>query len=104
MLSPAKRESFFMVRSAQRLAAPKTGTASRERILDGAEAVFAAKGFDAITVREIAAAASVPLGLVSYHFATKSDLFEAVIARRAPEISDDRIRALDAASTERSGA
>src|SRR3546814_14524109 len=78
MLSPAKRESFFMVRSAQRLAAPKTGTASRERILDGAEAVFAAKGFDASTIREIAAAASVPLGLVSYHFATKSDLFEAI--------------------------
>lgn len=91
-----------MARDHQILANPKPA-ASREKILDGAEAVFSTKGFDASAVREIAAAASVPLSLVSYHFATKSELFEAVIARRAAAISDERLAALEAIKAERKG-
>ncbi|MEK9662947.1 MAG: TetR/AcrR family transcriptional regulator, partial [Alphaproteobacteria bacterium] len=48
-------------------------------------------------VRQIASAADVPLSLVSYHFPTKLELYEAVIARRADELSAVRIDALEAA-------
>lgn len=82
----------------------KSASDKRVRILDGAEALFSEKDFDGTNVREIAAAANVPLSLVSYHFPTKIELFEAVIARRADELSDARIAALDGARAEKAEA
>ncbi|MGE0666229.1 MAG: TetR/AcrR family transcriptional regulator [Sphingomonadales bacterium] len=58
---------------------------NRDKLLNAAEQLFATKGFDATTTREIARAASVPLGLMAYYFGTKSDLYAEVIARRAEE-------------------
>jgi TetR/AcrR family transcriptional regulator len=48
-----------------------------ERILSAALAAFAERGFDGATTREIAAAAGVPQGLVTYHYASKQALWEA---------------------------
>jgi len=48
-----------------------------ERILSAALAAFAERGFDGATTREIAAAAAVPQGLVTYHYASKQALWEA---------------------------
>lgn len=48
-----------------------------DRILSAALAAFAERGFDGATTREIAAAAGVPQGLVTYHFASKQALWEA---------------------------
>jgi AcrR family transcriptional regulator len=76
----------------------------RIRILDAAEALFAEKDFDGTNVRKIATAAEVPLSLVSYHFPTKLELYEAVIARRADVISGERFAALEAARTEKGDA
>jgi len=72
----------------------RTASDKRIRILDGAEELFSEKDFDGTNVREIAAMADVPLSLVSYHFPTKMELFDAVIERRADEISGDRLAAL----------
>jgi len=48
---------------------------TRERILNEAEALFAQKGFDAVSVREITCAASCNLAAVNYHFGNKGNLY-----------------------------
>jgi AcrR family transcriptional regulator len=70
---------------------------NRDKLIDAAEALFAEKGYDATTTREIARGAGVPLGLMAYYFGTKSDLYKEVILRRAGEHVGDVLRSLEAA-------
>ena len=58
---------------------------TRDKIIDAAEALFSVKGFHGTTTREITREADVPLGLMSYYFGTKNDLYAEVITRRAEE-------------------
>ena len=46
-------------------------TSKRDRILDTAEALFAERGFDGVTLRQIAIGAGVDVALASYHFGKK---------------------------------
>ncbi|MBC7143861.1 MAG: TetR/AcrR family transcriptional regulator [Thioclava marina] len=79
----------------QRLRAPsKRSLASRSRILDAAETVFARDGFEGAKVRDIAALAEVPLGLVNHHGGSKEALFREVVERRAEELTQLRLEAL----------
>jgi len=55
---------------------------ARDRILEAAERLFAEQGFDRTSTARIAAAASVPHGLIFYHFKTKMDLLLAVVRDR----------------------
>jgi AcrR family transcriptional regulator len=55
---------------------------TRERILDTAEVLFAEKGFEAVSVREITAAASCNLAAVNYHFGNKENLYLEVFRSR----------------------
>ena len=55
---------------------------TRERILDTAEVLFAQKGFEAVSVREITAAASCNLAGVNYHFGNKENLYLEVFRSR----------------------
>lgn len=50
---------------------------SRERIVEAAVEEFADRGFEAAGTRAIAARAGVTQGLVTYHFATKDELWRA---------------------------
>ena len=54
---------------------------TRQRIVDVAVGVFAAKGFRAASTREIAARARVSQGLIAYHFGSKGELWKAAIGR-----------------------
>jgi AcrR family transcriptional regulator len=67
----------------------------RERILDAAEAAFAADGFSGASMKKIAQAAGVATGLLHYHFDGKEGLYAAVIDRRAGLINAERMRLLD---------
>ncbi len=49
-----------------------------ERIRNAALKIFAAQGASATSLRTVAAAAGVSLGLVQHHFATKAGLIKAV--------------------------
>ena len=51
---------------------------TKARILVAAEAVFAAKGFDGASTREIAAAAGVNISSLHYHWESKETLYFAV--------------------------
>lgn len=60
------------------------GEATRRRILDAAEQLFASHGFDATPTARVAAEAGVPKGLLFYYFARKIDLLTALFAERMP--------------------
>ena len=68
----------------------RNGGNTRTAILDAAENLFAAASFDIVSMRDVAAKARVPLGLINYHFESKEKLFEAIIARRSDELNARR--------------
>lgn len=72
----------------------------RDRILDAAEYLFAERGFEAVTLRQIAKKACVDVALASYHFGKKDALFTAVFQRRASELNRRRLEALAQAKDE----
>jgi AcrR family transcriptional regulator len=64
------------------------------RILDAAEDVFAEQGFAAASTREIARRARVPFGALHYHWGSKEQLHQAVMARLVDWIRDTVVRNL----------
>src|SRR5215813_12251978 len=63
-----------------RMAKPDQAS-TRDLILDTAERLFAEKGLDATSVRDITGAAGVNLGAITYHFGTKQNLIAAMFIR-----------------------
>ena len=62
----------------------------RDQLLDVAESLFSLRGFYGVTVRQITDAANLRLASVNYYFKTKEGLFQAVLARRAALIVNER--------------
>ncbi len=58
------------------------GSGTREAILDAARDLFAAQGFEAVSVRSIAARAGVDPGLIRHFFGDKESLFATTVADR----------------------
>ncbi len=54
---------------------------TQSRILAAAGPVFASKGYEKATIREICAAAGVNLASVNYHFSNKETLYEETVKR-----------------------
>lgn len=52
----------------------------RQNILDASQRLFARYGYHAVTIRQIAAEAKVPLALVGYYFGQKQELYDAIFA------------------------
>ncbi|MCC6442826.1 MAG: TetR family transcriptional regulator [Armatimonadetes bacterium] len=69
---------------------------TKERLLDAAERLFAERGVQETSVREITARAGANLAAVNYHFGSKDDLILAVIARRLGPLNEERLCLLDA--------
>ena len=65
--------------------------ATKDRILDAAEALFMEHGFEATSLRSITAAAGVNLAAVNYHFGSKEELFQAVLTRRLDPMNRERL-------------
>jgi AcrR family transcriptional regulator len=74
--------------------------ATQGAILAAAFQLFGERGFAAVTVDEIAAAAGVAKGAVYHHFPRKEALFEAVFERAAAELQR-RIHAITAVAPDR---
>ena len=66
-------------------------SATKERILDAAEALFMEHGFEATSLRQLTGAAGVNLAAVHYHFGSKEELFEAVLRRRLDAMNQERL-------------
>jgi AcrR family transcriptional regulator len=56
-------------------------------ILQVAEKLFAEKGFDGTSVREIAKAAKINIAMVSYYFGSKDKMLEALVLFRTDDLS-----------------
>ncbi len=50
----------------------------RQNILDASQRLFARLGYHAVTIRQIAEEAQVPLALVGYYFGQKQELYDAI--------------------------
>lgn len=75
---------------------PASSDKTRERILTVAERLFALRGFDGTSMREIAREAEVPIALVSYHFGGKDELYRAIFTHRYGPPTAERQARLDA--------
>lgn len=62
--------------------------ATREQLLDAAEEVFLENGVAATTLEAIARRASLTRGAVYWHFRDKADLFQAMVSRVRPPLSE----------------
>lgn len=67
-------------------------------ILLAAEKLFAQSGYHAVSIRDIAQEAGVPLALVGYHYGPKHELFHAIFAHWNSTI-EERLRKLKNAHT-----
>ncbi len=70
---------------------------TKQRILDTAERLFGELGYDAVSLRQIIAAAGVNLAAVHYHFGSKEDLLDQVVLRKVGPVNDARLARLDQA-------
>ena len=62
---------------------------TRDRILDSAERQFADKGYEATTLRDIAADVGIQNPSLYKHFASKADIYAAVLDRAVRPILDE---------------
>jgi AcrR family transcriptional regulator len=71
-----------------------SSASTKERILCAAEVLFAQRGFDGASLRQLTAAAGVNLAAVNYHFGSKDKLVEEVFRRRLDTLNAHRLGAL----------
>jgi AcrR family transcriptional regulator len=71
---------------------------TRDRILRTAERLFAERGFNGVSVRELAAAAQVNIASIGYHFKNKEGLLSEVYRRHCEPMIEERLRGLAASS------
>lgn len=84
-LSPSKPSRALHAAAARR-GASSDRRDRRTDILLAAEKLFAEYGYHAVSVRQIAGEAGVPLALVGYYFGAKNELFHAIFERWQPTI------------------
>ena len=78
----------------------KKSDATRSKILEAAEKIFATESYTAASLRKIATNAGVPVALVNYHFKSKLGLFRALFELRSPTVRDQRVAGLQLARME----
>ncbi len=77
-------------------------SATIDALLDAAERMFATEGVDAVSLRAITSAAGANVAAIHYHFGSREDLLEALVARRMDALAERRaavIAALPAVPT-----
>ncbi len=79
------------------------GSDTRQRILDAAERLFMAQGYDAASMRQITTEADANLAAVNYHFGSKEALVQQVFKRRLDWLNGERLRVLDALEAKAAG-
>ncbi len=85
----------------------KAAAVRRAELIDCAQSLFLAKGYERTTINDVIAAASVSKGAFYHHFRAKEDLLEAIAARfseqslaRAEEaLRDPKLNALERLNT-----
>ncbi len=68
---------------------------TRNQIMEAAGNLFAAKGLEKTSTREITDAAGTNVASVNYHFGSKENLFKEVVRARARACQQDRMEVLE---------
>ena len=71
-----------------------TENPTRERLLEVAEGLFAERGFEQVSVRDITQGAGANVAAINYHFGSRNGLVDAVVERFVIPIEEDRLVAL----------
>jgi AcrR family transcriptional regulator len=79
------------------------GEGTRQRLLDAAEKLFAARSFSSVSVRMVTTKAKQNLAAVNYHFGSKEGLLEAVYLRRGLDLNAERRALLQEAEDRAAG-
>ena len=66
-----------------------TGFEKKNQILDVAEELFSANGFDGVSVRDLAKKADINIAMISYYFGSKENLYVALLERKMITIRQD---------------
>lgn len=69
---------------------------SKRKLLDAAEQLFAERGFDAVSVRDVTNLAKANVAAVNYHFGSREGLISLVVMRHITPVNEERIARLDA--------
>ena len=72
---------------ARRSLAPNRRSDTRERILESATILFGTRGFDSVSLDQIAAEVGIAKQSLLYWFASKDDLIQAVLVNMAAELT-----------------
>ncbi|HEX7260472.1 MAG TPA: TetR family transcriptional regulator [Luteolibacter sp.] len=72
---------------------PESG--SKRKLLDAAEQLFAEKGFEAVSVRDITQLAKTNVAAVNYHFGSREALLGLVMMRYMVPVTEERIARLE---------
>ncbi len=70
--------------------------ATKQRLIEAAEALFADEGFDRVSVRDITNKAGANVAAVNYHFGSREGLVAVVMARYINPVTEERLARLDA--------
>jgi len=70
--------------------------ATRNRIIEAAEVLFAVNGYDGTSLRDITEQAGVNVAAVNYHFGSKENLLAALLDRIISPINEERLELLAA--------
>src|SRR5579863_5348424 len=73
---------------------------TKDKILDSAQRLIGDQGYASTSVRHIITQAGVNLAAIHYHFGSKEDLLDAVIARKAGPVNEERLRRLEKVEAE----
>lgn len=68
---------------------------TKAEILNAAEYLFARRGPNAVSLRQIISRAKVNLAAIHYHFGSKESLLQAVLARRLVPLNAERLALLE---------
>lgn len=72
----------------------QNGNAVRDRLLDAALRLFACKGFESASVRELAKAANVTRPALYYHFGSKEGLYLELVERLCATVEDSILHSM----------
>ena len=73
------------------------------RLLNAAEQLFAERGFDAVSLRDVTQLGKINIAAVNYHFGSRDGLIGWVVTRYATPIHEERIVRLDVLERKWSG-
>ena len=78
---------------------PSKSERTRAAVLAAAEGLFSERGFDATPLGAIGDRAGIQAGAILYHYASKRELYEAVLERMFSPLVDEVVRQLRGAGT-----